>query len=43
MVVPVEPGIYIPDLRGFRIEDDILLTGDEHTILTNAKWDLILI
>jgi Xaa-Pro aminopeptidase len=34
MVYTVEPGVYIPSKRGIRIEDDLLVTEREPTILT---------
>lgn len=40
MVVTVEPGIYIPDFAGVRIEDDILVTPDGFEVLTDLPKDL---
>lgn len=37
MVVTVEPGIYVPDVAGVRIEDDILVTDEGTTILTGYE------
>lgn len=36
MVVTVEPGIYLPNRFGVRIEDDILVTNDGHEVLTSV-------
>lgn len=37
MVITVEPGIYIPNLGGVRIEDDILVTANGYEILTKSS------
>lgn len=40
MVVTVEPGIYIPNVLGVRIEDDILVTKDGYEVLTSVPKEL---
>jgi Xaa-Pro aminopeptidase len=35
MVITVEPGIYLPDWGGIRIEDDILVTHDGYRLLSS--------
>ncbi len=41
MIITVEPGIYIPDWGGVRIEHDILVTGNGSEILNKTPVDLI--
>lgn len=41
MVMTVEPGIYIPDWGGVRIEDQILVTRDGYIDFTTSTKDLI--
>lgn len=40
IVVTVEPGVYLPEIAGVRIEDTVLLTTDGIEILTHAPKQL---
>ncbi len=42
MTLTVEPGIYLPEKYGVRIEDDIYVKNDESEILTTASKELII-
>ena len=41
MIITIEPGIYIPNWGGVRIEDDVLVTKKGCEILTKAEKNLI--
>lgn len=43
MVITVEPGLYIPDWGGVRIEDVVLVKGNGHEVLTGTTKDLMVI
>jgi len=43
MVVTVEPGIYLQDYFGVRIEDDVLVTKDGYEVLTKSTKELIIL
>lgn len=41
MVITIEPGIYIPNFGGVRIEDLVLVTDKGHEVLSKSTKDLI--
>jgi Xaa-Pro aminopeptidase len=41
MVVTVEPGVYLPGELGVRIEDLVVVTGGQPTVLTTLDRDLV--
>ncbi|WP_282033383.1 M24 family metallopeptidase [Metabacillus indicus] len=43
MVYTIEPGIYVPEIGGVRIEDDVCITKDGHETLTKFPKDLQII
>ncbi|WP_117169250.1 M24 family metallopeptidase [Paraliobacillus sediminis] len=43
MVVTVEPGIYVPNVGGCRIEDDIIVTKDGNVRLNHSSKELIIL
>lgn len=41
MVITIEPGIYLPNKAGIRIEDSIIVTADGYELLTKTPKELI--
>jgi Xaa-Pro aminopeptidase len=40
MVITNEPGIYIPDWGGVRLEEMVLITETDPEVLTSASWEI---
>lgn len=43
MCVTIEPGIYLPNIGGVRIEDMVLVTKDGHEVLTNCPKTMMIL
>ena len=43
MAITIEPGIYLPNKGGIRIEDTIIITDDAYENLTQRPKDLIIL
>jgi Xaa-Pro aminopeptidase len=40
MIITIEPGIYLPNVGGVRLEDMVLVTPDGREVLTRLRKDL---
>lgn len=43
MVLTIEPGIYLPNIGGVRLEDMVLITEENAQVLTHLRKDIITI
>ena len=41
MIITVEPGIYVPNVGGVRLEDMVLVTGNGAKVLTSIRKDVL--
>ena len=42
-VITIEPGVYVPDVGGVRIEDDVLLTRNGCEVLSKSPKELLIV
>jgi len=42
-VITIEPGVYLPEIGGVRIEDTVLVTAGGAEVLTNSSKQLLVI
>ena len=43
MVFTIEPGIYLPNYQGIRIEDTVAIFDKKGTVLTNSERELTIL
>lgn len=41
--ITIEPGIYIPEWGGIRIEDDVIVTSDGHEVITKSPRKMVIL
>ena len=41
-IITIEPGVYIPNIGGIRIEDDVLINDDGFELLTHAPKSFVI-
>ncbi len=42
-MITIEPGIYIPEWGGIRIEDDVIVTSDGHEVISKSPKELMVL